>query len=470
MKIWLSRGEFIFRILFLCTALLTFNSFVYPTAVQPLFVKACVVLGILVLCGRALFYRDYIRTPGWWLFALFSLSFLVSIFVNRRYGVWFSDMKWVFWNGVMFFGLYVNDRTKSAAYYKKEFGVLSHIVIFYSAIAAVFGIAQMFSLYGEAVTTADSELILRGLQWERLWGVYTDPNYGAVLSVIAIFLALYYFFRSKMGLRILYVIGVLLNVLYVIFSDSRTAKVALCICAAVFIVFVCSRQRVWKRARRAVVSVLAFCLAAAVFVSCDHFLRAECNVKLQKLVDSENAKKSTGSGTKRPTRAQNISQDVSNGRLSIWQSALEVWKESPMVGTGYNSVVPFAEEQVPDTYIVNNGDTPYMSLHNAYLNVLVYQGIVGFVLMAAFAAVVARRVIVARKIMAQGDAFYFATLVIVILAAGIAAFFLAEIVYTISPVAVILWTFLGYLTHAVSDNTSREKLGYGIGECNHSGI
>ena len=76
-------------------------------------------------------------------------------------------------------------------------------------------------------------------------------------------------------------------------------------------------------------------------------------------------------------------EDVSNGRLALWESSVEIWSASPILGTGYNSFLPFVREHVPQSYVINNSQGAYVSLHNEYINILVYQGVLGFGLFAA---------------------------------------------------------------------------------------
>jgi O-antigen ligase len=67
-----------------------------------------------------------------------------------------------------------------------------------------------------------------------------------------------------------------------------------------------------------------------------------------------------------------LSSGTMNGRTTIWYSGVEAFKENPMFGAGSGAFAEAAENNVV------NGEE--MSAHNAYLSVLVENGMVGFIL------------------------------------------------------------------------------------------
>ena len=89
---------------------------------------------------------------------------------------------------------------------------------------------MMVQSYSEYLTTPEGEFIVTGYTWDRLWGVYTDPNYGAVFSVIGFILAVLFIFQQKGIKKLFYVIAALLNLGYVTYSDSRTGEIAFVLC------------------------------------------------------------------------------------------------------------------------------------------------------------------------------------------------------------------------------------------------
>lgn len=455
-KKFINVGEWIFKLSYLCLVLATFNAYIYVTPIQSVLVKVCLGAGALVFLGRVICFRDYIKMPYWYMLVLFCGSFVVSIGVNYKYGMAMSDMKWVVWTSVLFFLLYVCDTKKDTDYYKREFNIFSHIMIVYGVIAFVASVCLMFGHYGEVVATPEGEHIVRGFQWGRLWGIYTDPNYGGVVCVLLIVLSIYYACRKKGWIRYIYIANVIINYVFMTFTDSRTAELALIVGVIFMVIMFCLERKEWRVFRRVITAILIMIVTIGVIIPSSKFLKAEYNFKIQKEINIEQAKKAkeakkvpnaakkSQAVSDKENRKKNLEQDVSNGRFHIWKSGIEVWKTSPVVGVGYNSILPYAKEHTPDTYILSKN---YMSLHNGYLNILVYQGLLGAIIAGVFfLSVIFYQWKCLFKIKEE-DRSYIAILYTCVLVVGVSMMFLAEGLYTNSPGAYVLWAFLGYIMH-----------------------
>lgn len=439
--------ELLFKILFLSLALATFNGFLYASPLQPVLVKITLICAAAVILIRVINYRKYMKMPGVILMILFCVSFAFSSFMNRQYD-FVGNLKWVIWTGILFFALYVCDLKRERTAYGKEFGIISHIIIVYTVFSSLAGIAMMVTSFFGILETADGEFITTGFSWGRLWGVNTDPNYGAVLSVIAIVLSLLFFIRQKGVVRAVYIISIILNYLYIIFSDSRTGKVAL-VCSVGLFVFFWMRER--NREKTAVkcygTAILTVVIISVLALAGSYWIKTEYNRTLApicaelfpaKEVKLPAAKKEIG-------RKKDIEKDVSNGRIALWKSAVEIWKSSPVYGTGYTSLVPYMEENTPDTYAINNSQVDYTSMHNAFLNTLVFQGVIGFILLI----LIAGRIILyitPSILKEQGEECLIQIAMLSCIGAVVVSMmFLLEGTYTNSPGSFVLWVFSGYL-------------------------
>ena len=226
--------ELAFKVCYLLLTLATFVTAIYASPVQPLLVKASLVLGMALILIRVVKIRKYGKMPCVILMGLFILSFLFTTVMNRQYGIT-ENGKWVIWTGLQFFALYVCDVERDKEKYRREFRILSYIMIVCASLAALVSIVQLFQVCSGTVVTSEGEEIITGYMWGRLWGVYTDPNYGAVFSVIAITLSLMFFFRTKGIVKVIYVLSIALNFVYFVFSDSRTAEIAFVVSIGFFL-------------------------------------------------------------------------------------------------------------------------------------------------------------------------------------------------------------------------------------------
>lgn len=509
--------EWGFKIAYLLLGLSTFNSFIYDSPIQPALVKVCLVLGVLAAAGRLLFLKDYIKMPYLPVLVLFCISFCLTIMVNWKYNAGVEDLKWVIWTGFIFFLLYTCDRTRSRNSYKKEFHVLADILIVLSVICALASIYLLLQNYHNLWTTESGEVLIAGFQWGRLWGVYTDPNYGGVFSVAAILLCVYFILIRKGLCRIWYVLAICADYIYVIFSDSRTAEVTMCAGAGVILLLLLySRRKNWKGIAAGILLTAVF---AGVFVGGTSLLKGWYNEQIEARAQQrsseenivseteenieesaeenpgnsgenseENSGESGGENSGEPAadtgnapvsspeqkseeapqepeteeqetvgRAQDIQTDVSNGRFDLWKSGIEIWKTKPVTGTGYNSFLPYVEETLPDTYVVNNDQGNYVSLHNGYLNILVYQGILGAVISLVFIGGVLWSWFRGIKSVPRKDSLYITFLSATVVVIAVSMLFLLEGIYTNSPGTFILWSFLGYLMHYFSDQAEEKR-------------
>ena len=455
--------ELIFKISYLCLTFATFISVIYMSPLQPILVKLTLASGILVIIVRVLNWKKYGKMPCLILMILFCLSFLLSTVMNRQYGMT-DNLKWLIWTGVQFFGLYVCDLERDADKCKKEFAILSHIFVFVTTIAAIASLIMLARSYAEFLTTADKEFIVAGFQWDRLWGVYTDPNYGAVASVIGILLSGLYLIQQKGALKIPYAIAGIANYAYLIFSDSRTGMLALILGGGLFLYRWCVSRFKQKRYLK---SILVIICVLAVALTAGEGIKTQ-NITYQKKVAVQRAKEAKKKQTKKhakkhtkkrlTARQKNIQMDASNGRLSIWQSAVEVWASSPVYGAGYSTVVSYAEEHVPETYIVNNGQGAYVSMHNTFFCTLAYQGGVGAVLFVLIALRILLYIIKPMLLEKAEENLTAIALFSCLICVAISMMFLLDGIYTNSPSAAILWLFGGYAVRYAYQKRNEESV------------
>ena len=453
--------ELVFKVSYLCLAFATFITYIYMSPLQPVLVKVTLVLGALTIFIRVINWKKYRKIPCLILMALFCLSFLLSTVMNRQYGMT-DNLKWIMWTGIQFFGLYVCDPDRDEKKYKREFEIISHIFIIVTVIAAVASLIMLAKSYSAILYTVDGEIVITGFEWDRLWGVYTDPNYGAICSVIGIVLSLLYAIQKKGIRKCGYVIAIVLNYVYLVFSDSRTGEIALMVSCGIFLYFCGIKKFQNKKYLKSAFLVICVLLAAFMVgqtmktqnIIYQKKAAAVREIKTKKQVEIKENQKSQPTEQKniqenkksQPTeRQKNIQEDVSNGRLALWKSSIEIWMSSPVYGSGYSTLIQYAKEHVPDTYAVNNDVGEYTSMHNTFFCTLAFQGAIG----AGLLILIALRILfyVIKAVLFEQDKRQPEVIAMVSCVGCIAVsmMFLLDGIYTNSASAVILWIFNGYL-------------------------
>lgn len=143
-----------------------------------------------------------------------------------------------------------------------------------------------------------------------------------------------------------------------------------------------------------------------------------------------------------------LENDISNRRFDLWKSGIEVWQNAPLFGISHRNIVPFALENTPETYLVNNDMVGnFNTTHNTYIDILLSQGIVGALIFITFIVCVVWLVfkkmfiLPGEKYCTPENNLRFG----LVLSFACAAFFVLEIMYINTPGAFLFWISLSGL-------------------------
>lgn len=451
----LSFLEYSFKISYLFLAMSTFNSFIFGKPIMSILVMVTFVLGSILIVERIIHWKEYIGMPYLFLLIVFCMSFFISMVLNREFG-FIENTKWLVWTSFQMFLLYVKRENEEVEEYRKEFKVISQIIIWYSFFAAVASIVLMLIRHSKIlILEANGQRIIQGFIWGRLWGVYTDPNYGAVVGVISIILSLYFMQTQNKKVYIMYIINIVMQFFYIVFSDSRTGKVTLIVSIGFYLYTLSLKKgNNLKKTQKIIRNlVMTVCVCAFMTAGMKVVRISYNNVVLpfiSKIFFEENKiSEEEQVEAEKIGREEDIKADPSNRRFAIWGSGIEVLQTSPLFGTGYVTFVPYTEKNLPDTYVIKNDHGVFASMHNGFLNVLVYQGIVGFVIFIVFTISVVIKIF--RRIWKmEGEQYRFGIVMLSCVAAiACSMMFLLEGIYTNSIGSIVLWCYLGWLLRLV---------------------
>ena len=289
-----------------------------------------------------------------------------------------------------------------------------------------------------------------GLKWGRLWGIYDDPNHGGTIAVAAILLTIYLIVTAKKrwqkGICLLTIV---IQFVYLVLSDSRTGIVSLT--AGIFF-WGLFRQFQKQREKDRVFRIrkIGFPLLIAILTAVLALGAAEAGGVVFEKMDARLVavlpKKAVTPEYEKDTRKTELENDASNGRLDIWKSGLEITKTSPVFGVSFRNMTAYAEENLPETYLVDNAiHAKYDSMHNSVLDILVSQGVVGIVIFLILAGntlwILAKRI---RDVKAE-DWMFLSGCFAVIAAMGAGSLFISMVFYLNGPQTHIFWLCFGYM-------------------------
>ena len=456
-----------FKIIYLILTLLTFNSFTAHTTYLTMFAYFVTALGGIVLLYRIIFLKRFIRTPNLLFLGLFLVSFIVSSAINYKYGI-MENVQGFIWMALQFCILYACDDTKDPEFYKKEFHILSILLIIYLMIGVFVSFYFLITGQGGMMERADG--VLYGFIWGRLWGMFTEPNNAATTMCVGVMLCFYFFkISKKIWIKVGCWVLIALYSSYIMLSDSRTGLMCFIIESFVmaYLLVINPNKRNWKKLSTQAIAIgIAVLMALASFFGI-YFAKKGYNSIQTALTTYQNINIEEGQNNNHTTdihrpdltigREQDLENDFSNRRFDLWKSGLELFATSPVFGVGFRNIVAAAKDKIPDTYAVNNDQGDFASFHSMFVDILASQGIVGVVIIAPFIifTLISMFRLIVKKL--NKDYMYVITLFSVIMSIGASAFVSPDIFYVNTQNAFIFWTFLGYLMHVSYKKRQEQK-------------
>lgn len=434
---------FVYKIYMIVYLLCSFNAFVNG---QKFMKYATVVAaasgGILLLCLLAQ-WKKYRKMGNLVLLILFLVSYVFSSVMNIRYG-FMENIQELVWLTCQIGLLYVASYNYTTDMLKREFGILGVIYTSICTLFSLISLSMIFWMFDGAYRDPSGGLHGVGYRLGRLWGVYDDPNHGSVIAVIAIFFALYLYklYHKKMW-RVLLIISIIVQYLYIGFANSRTAMLALGggLCVGTFLLFYNKQRRFWAAAG---VSVLIMTVSVVGLIGME-VANGKTFAAVQIYYTEQKAGEKDAEKPVVNQRKEELTRDESNGRKDIWLSGLEIARTSPIYGTSFRNMTPYAENKLPETFIVNNNVVKYDSLHNLFVDVLVSQGVIGLLITAALIVNTLRMLLRGMRRVKKEDYDIMIISFVMVVAMLIASMFYSYVFYLHAPQTYIFWLCLGYM-------------------------
>lgn len=495
-------NEIVFKVVYAIHLILAFNVF---TTQSKYTLPVVVLTAVIVLIYRIIKIKKYIGYTGLNLLLFFMVSYIITTLLNIKYG-WLESFQTFIWMFLQFVILYTFDVEKNRNDVYKEFCIVSKIILVVISLINLTSVIMVFNEYSSTVLDINGSAHIIGIsKWGRLFGLYTDPNYAGILSVVLIFIAIYFIKVSKRNIgKVLYGITIIIQYLFIVFSGSRSSLLSLILGLIVFLLFMCFSLENKKILNRLVKSFALSCLTVITILSTSNgIIRLYNNIiakekvvntidKNEIVIDNktntiindnsisieENSinseleedntlnqeknseeKNDDSSETIKIGREEKINEDISNRRFDIWKSSIEIFLTSPVYGVGFENLIEYAKEKLPNTYIVNNDYTNFDASHNMIIDVLVGQGIIGIICIIGFAITISILFMKNIKVAIKEDRNLIITLISICSVLIVSSLFLSQILYINIITTYLFWLYLGYLMYFLQKrNIKEEKL------------
>ena len=442
----------LFKYCYIIHILLAFNTLLVDKAILNVTSVIVLVLGVVCILYRFVHIKNYIRYPFVILYILFLVLFGVSCLFNIHYGVT-ENAKIFMWMTFQFGLLYAFDLKKDEEKVRNEFRISMFLIIGITSVMNLISMIMMFVNYCGYCILDDGRSFLIGVAyWGRLYGIHTDPNYGSVLSVIALIAGIYFFLKlKKTWLRVLMIISAALQAMFIIFSASRTGLVATCVCMLLFW-FMYSLHKKKKIIRACIVAVVA--VVVVLGVNKGVVVGYNYTVTQISKLQEEHKKPDKKDEEKKDEmvklgRKEELEGDVSNRRFDLWKNAVDMTKTSPVVGVSFGNFIPYAEENLPDCYMISNDFATFNAFHNMFMDLIASQGIIGFIVFIGIMLSSLWYLLKHYKTIPEADKPVCAFLFSACAAMLVSSLFVSEILYVNNQVTVLFWTLWGFLIYFV---------------------
>ena len=485
-RTWQDRAEILFKILFLTVGFLQYSSLTFGKPIISWVQWPMLGLGAVLVILRLLHAKEYTATPGIWLLLAFAVAFGISSVLNLRYG-WYENVRFLAFLGFQITLLYPYSRKSDPSVSLHHWEISAWVFLLGTFVLSLLSFVFLFTGRAEMFVCTEGPTYYIGFWWGRLFGAYWDPNIAAVMAVMACLLSVAMMIRYRSAiLRIVLGLNLVLQIFYIELSDARSGKVALFV-AAGMMAFLCA-LRLLEKTKLGVRVFFAAAGALLVAVTSVVLLMAggrAYNIAVAQLSPSSdvaveetpapNDPNASVEETPAPNdpsvvegkpslplnpigREEDIASDISNRRFDIWKSAVEIFKTKPVFGVSYANIIPYARENLPDTYILTNDHMVFSSMHNVVMDILVGQGLVGVVLFLAAAVWVLVSILRRTSAFFKSERFYeYAAAFSLVTTAVVSSMFMTELVYVITPLTLMFWISLGVLSHAVCAFSKKEE-------------
>lgn len=443
------------------------------TALQPFLMQgwlnvAITLFAAVLIVWDILCFRNFLKTKYIWILASVAFLSVIMSVVYYRYG-FVDNIKACINMFIHFFVLYSLGSDMKRSRVDKEMQVLGNALCLAWGIAAAISVFMYFAdiyytqtsyLWHEPtevvqgfVRIDDGEIVM------RLWGVFVDPNFASNVSLVAVLFSVYILSVNRVKwLRIVHVVNIIVQYLYIVLSGSRMSMLVMCLLVFVGVWYLVL-PKLTRLSRRAVRETVAVLLAVVLTVCCygsvqitktvlPYVQHGISQLKTEPTTPSEGEDNQGGNdsdGVENLDRTDIAEKgDVSNGRFSLWSESFRVFAKSPLFGVGPRSYQIMAKEIDLALKIASK------SIHNSYLELLMGNGAVGLLLMVLFFALCAKDAIVLR-FRGSDVTFRVGIMMLIVLGCLGAGMFISSLFYYLSGMSIFVFLALGYAVNLMQD-------------------
>ena len=307
-----------------------------------------------------------------YLIIFFAMNIITSLLV-MKYG-FSTNIKNLVVFFIYFFAIYPIFQNFSREKSRILFNVFFSVITVANTVGVFLSLVQFFMLIGYRVFDYKGLLIRQGFVESRLFGILASPNY---LSIISLIIIIYLWMRLSVlnkVIKTLAISSIILNFAYIVLSGSRTTYICLVVAALLYSLIKFEYSNKAKSFVTVLLTVgLVFLSYNGVKYSSDLYLKAHsAEIQLNKEKGENN--------NLTLERTDTSEENISNNRFAIWQSTASFIPKRLLFGYSAGNWYELGKTYDASAYIIKE----HYLTHNGYLELLFYNGILGFLPFAAF--------------------------------------------------------------------------------------
>ena len=375
-----------------------------------------------------------------YLIIFFAMNIITSLLV-MKYG-FSTNIKNLVVFFIYFFAIYPIFQNFSREKSRILFNVFFSVITVANTVGVFLSLVQFFMLIGYRVFDYKGLLIRQGFVESRLFGILASPNYLSIISLIVIIYLWMRLSALNKIVKTLAISSIVLNFAYIVLSGSRTTYICLVVAAFLYSLIKFEYSNKAKSFVTVLLTVgLVFLSYNGVKYSSDLYLKAHsAEIQLNKEKGENN--------NLTLERTDTSEENISNNRFAIWQSTASFIPKRPLFGYSAGNWYELGKTYDVSAYIIKE----HYLTHNGYLEVLFYNGILGFlpfaVFMISFIWVSIKKFLKDKKDKITDNELVSGLLMTVVIL--ISNLFLSSTLYGISLLGCILFMISGYYFSVIS--------------------
>lgn len=365
---------------------------------------------------------------------LFLLSYIVTILLNIKLNL-LGNTKTLIWQSIMLFVIFINESWKTREEIKRDIVIISKTIVIVTIIFSSISVILFLLNKVYLVKKVDGSMIPMGYAYARLWGIYVDPNQGAVVAIISILSSIIILLNKKYIKKYLYLINIVIQYLFMILTASRGGAIGF-ILSFIMLGYLLFNYVLRNFIKKNILRISVSILISIVLISI--ILISEAPTRRLMAIVPKTVSKLSGEDSSLTVDRKDMA--LSNGRIELWTDGFRLIKFSPVFGFGDRNISLKAEELTPGSSLEKQ------VVHNGFIHMILSGGYVALLIMLVLLVYLAYNAI---KVFLKQNIYTIDFYNSNIISAGIivllaTSMFLTEIFYQNSFAATLLWLYLGY--------------------------